>query len=160
MLLKTFSRSFRKWLLPSFLVMAGLLVAFVPLPRATAQPTDRQFRLEMRSFEYSPPVIRVNLGDRVTLKLVSLDVTHGVYVDGYGLNVVAYPGQTVTLTFVADRPGTFRLRCSVTCGALHPFMLGELQVGANTLFWRGAGIAVLTLWGIFWLPRNQQFLLR
>ncbi len=144
----------RWWLVPSFFIMMGLLIAFAPLSYPTARPTDRRFRVEMRAFEYSPPVIRVEPGDQVTLQLVSLDVTHGMYVDGYGLNAIAYPGQTVTLTFVADRSGVFRLRCSVTCGALHPFMLGTLQVGANTLFWRGLGIAVLALFGIFWVHHN------
>jgi len=59
-------------------------------------------------------------GDHVTIDLVSTDVVHGLYLDGYDLNVTADPGQTATLSFVADRSGSFRFRCSVTCGALHP----------------------------------------
>ena len=141
----------RGWLVPSFLITTGLLIAFAPWSYPVGRATDHQFRVEMRAFEFSPPVIRVEPGDQVTLQLVSLDVTHGIYVDGYGLNAVAYPGQTVSLTFVANRPGVFRLRCSVTCGALHPFMLGTLQVGANTLYWRGVGITALALLSIFWV---------
>jgi hypothetical protein len=52
-------------------------------------------------------------------------------------------GPDYPLTFVADRPGTFRLRCSVTCGAMHPFMIGKLQVGNNNLLLRGSGLALL-----------------
>ncbi|MEW5828362.1 MAG: hypothetical protein AB1846_05675, partial [Chloroflexota bacterium] len=76
------------------------------------------------------------------------DVVHGLYVDGYGLDLTADPGRPATLTFTANRPGTFRLRCSVTCGALHPFMTGKLQVGPNLLLWRGLGLAFLALIGI------------
>jgi heme/copper-type cytochrome/quinol oxidase subunit 2 len=47
------------------------------------------------------------------------------------------------LTFVADKEGSFRLRCSVTCGAFHPFMTGKLEVGQNLLIWRATALAVL-----------------
>jgi heme/copper-type cytochrome/quinol oxidase subunit 2 len=59
--------------------------------------------------------------------------------------VVVDPGQTASLTFVADQPGTFRLRCSVTCGALHPFMIGKLNVGPNELLARGIVLSVLAV---------------
>jgi heme/copper-type cytochrome/quinol oxidase subunit 2 len=70
-------------------------------------------------------------------------VAHGLYLDGYDISVEADPGQTGTLTFVADRRGSFRFRCSVTCGAMHPFMIGKLAVGPNTLLYRASGLALL-----------------
>jgi heme/copper-type cytochrome/quinol oxidase subunit 2 len=91
----------------------------------------------------------VNPGDRVTIELQSTDVVHGLYVDGYQVAQTVDPGQTARLTFVADRAGTFRLRCSVTCGPLHPFMIGKLVVGSNALLWRAAGLALLALAGVF-----------
>jgi heme/copper-type cytochrome/quinol oxidase subunit 2 len=91
--------------------------------------------------------LHVNAGDTVTLELVSTDAVHGLYLDGYGVSMEADPGQSVSLTFVADQPGSFRFRCSVTCGALHPFMIGKLTVGGNTLLFRGVGIALLGLLG-------------
>jgi len=127
------------------LSLAALMVAFVPLPRVQATPSEHTFRIEAHSFEFSPAEIAVNKGDRVTIELTSLDVVHGIYLDGYGLHVEADPGQTETLTFTADRAGTFRFRCSVTCGDLHPFMIGKLHVGVNLLFWRGVGLAVLAI---------------
>jgi len=41
----------------------------------------------------------------------------------------------------------------VTCGALHPFMNGKLQVGSNLLLWRGVGLAFVTLLGIFFIRK-------
>ena len=86
-------------------------------------------------------------------RLASTDVVHGLYVDGYDLSVTADPGQPATLSFLANKSGSFRLRCSVTCGALHPFMLGKLQVGTNLLFWRGLGLAFVALLGVFFVRK-------
>ncbi len=70
-------------------------------------------------------------------------MVHGLYLDGYDLEIRTDPGQISELSFTADKAGSFRFRCSVTCGDLHPFMIGKLQVGPNQLMWRGAGLAVL-----------------
>lgn len=137
----------------TILGMVALVVAFAPWPRSVSTPTERFFQIKAGNFAYSPAVLHVNPGDKVTIELVSTDVVHGLYVDGYNVNVTADPGQSTTLSFVADRPGTFRLRCSVTCGALHPFMSGKLQVGSNLLFWRGIGLAFVVLLGIFFIRK-------
>jgi heme/copper-type cytochrome/quinol oxidase subunit 2 len=81
----------------------------------------------------------------VTIEFKAADVVHGLYLDGYSLNLIAEPGQTARLTFVADRPGTFRFRCSVTCGPLHPFMIGKLSVGPNWLLYRAIGLSLLSV---------------
>jgi nitrous-oxide reductase len=125
----------------------------VPFPIASAAPTDRHVRIEASSFQYTPEAITVNPGDHVTIDLAATDVVHGLYIDGYELNVTADPGQTASLSFVADRSGTFRFRCSVTCGALHPFMIGKLNVGSNELLWRGLGFAMLAAVAGVWLVR-------
>src|SRR3990170_6715319 len=133
-------KEYRAWIV---LALTGLFIALVPLPSRITAPTERHLRVEASSFEYQPAVLRANPGDRVTIELVPMDVVHGIYIDGYNLEMHTDPGQTEKLTFITDRPGTFRFRCSVTCGALHPFMIGKLQVGANSLLWRGAGLATL-----------------
>jgi heme/copper-type cytochrome/quinol oxidase subunit 2 len=69
-------------------------------------------------------------------------------VDRYGVSVNADPGQTSRLTFRADRPGSFRFRCNVTCGALHPFLIGKLRVGTDALLYRSLGITLLGGFGM------------
>lgn len=103
--------------------------------------------MEARQFAYSPSEFHVNPGDTVTIQFISTDVVHGLYVDGYGVSVEADPGQTATLTFTAYKPGSYRVRCNVTCGAMHPFMIGKLRVGGNQWLYRSAGLAVLGLIG-------------
>ncbi len=120
------------------LVGTGLLLAPAPLSRL--EPAERTIRIEASSFAFDPGTVRVNEGDRVTVELVAQDVVHGLYIDGYDLSVTADPGRTARLSFVADRPGSFRFRCSVACGALHPFMVGKLKVGRNWLLWRAVGL--------------------
>lgn len=129
-------------------VMAGLVVAFAPLLVQSVPPQERIFRVEARQFAYSPSELNVNPGDIVTIQLVSTDVVHGLYVDGYNTSVEADPGQTATLTFVANKAGSFRVRCNVTCGAMHPFMIGKLTVGTNDWLYRSIGLSTLALAGV------------
>lgn len=129
-------------------VMAGLVVAFAPLPVPTIAPQERTIQIDARQFAYSPSELKVNPGDTVTIQLLSTDVVHGLYVDGYDVSVEADPGQTATLTFVADKPGSFRFRCNVTCGAMHPFMIGKITVGTNNWLFRSSGLAALAIVGV------------
>jgi cytochrome c oxidase subunit 2 len=127
------------------ILLMAIIISVAPIPAAAASPTERNIKVNASSFEYSPAVIKVNRNDRVTLELVSTDVVHGIFIDGYDLEVSADPGQTARLTFVANQGGTFRFRCSVTCGNLHPFMIGKLQVGGNSLLWRAIGLSLVGL---------------
>ena len=131
------------------LFVAGLVVAFVPLPVPSTIPQERIFQIDARQFAYSPAELQVNTGDSVIIHLRSTDVVHGLYVDGYDISVEADPGQTQTLTFTADKPGSFRFRCNVTCGAMHPFMIGKLTVGRNEWLYRSLGLTFLAVLGIF-----------
>ena len=131
------------------LVVAGLVVAFTPLPVSPIAPQERTFRIDARQYAYSPSELKVNAGDTVTIQLVSTDVVHGLYVDGYDVSVEADPGQSATMTFIADKPGSFRFRCNITCGAMHPFMIGKLTVGTNNWLYRSIGLAALAVVGVF-----------
>jgi heme/copper-type cytochrome/quinol oxidase subunit 2 len=125
----------------------GLLVLVVPWPSVILSAGEREVRILARQYVYAPGVLRVSQGDRVTLVLEAEDVTHGLYLDGYAVDLVAVPGRVSRATFVADRPGKFRLRCSKVCGTLHPFMLGELVVTPNAPFWRAMAITLLAAVG-------------
>ena len=129
------------------LATTTLVLLLLPLlgPRLVraATPGERTIRIEAAQYHFDPGTIQVNRGERVTIELVATDVVHGLYLDGYGLELTADPGQTARLTFVADRPGTFRFRCSISCGAMHPFMIGKLRVGNNFLLWAGFGLALV-----------------
>jgi heme/copper-type cytochrome/quinol oxidase subunit 2 len=135
-------------------ILAGALIAFAPLPVRAAAPAMRSIRVEASQFAYTPAVLQVNPGDTVTIELVSTDVVHGLYVDGYGVSVTADPGQTARLTFIADKAGSFRFRCNEPCGALHPFMIGKLQVGPNNSLQRAIGLTFLAAFAMMVMQPN------
>ena len=128
---------------------AALALAFAPFP-AAAQPSPvvRTFRVEAGKFAYLPAELNVNPGDTVVIQLVSTDVVHGLYIDGYDLSVQADPGQTKILSFTASKGGSFRFRCNVTCGAMHPFMIGKCNVGPDMGLVRAAALSMLGLLGL------------
>jgi len=132
------------WILP----LAGLLtiIVFVPLPTPT--PQDRHISIDATQFQFAPGRVEINYGDHVFLTLTASDVVHGFYLDGYGLQEQITPGISQQIEFIANQTGTFRFRCSVSCGPLHPFMIGELVVGPNSPFWRSGSVLLVSLIGL------------
>ena len=133
------------------LFVLGGLILFMPLPMPAYAPQAREFTIEASRFAYTPAILKVNPGDQVTVKLKSLDVVHGLTIDGYSFDLQAEPGQPGEIKFTAGATGVYRMRCSVTCGNMHPFMLGKIQVGRNDLLWRTiVALAVLVLGLLAW----------
>ena len=98
-----------------------------------------EVRLFAGRYEFAPPRISVRAGDRVTFRIRSRDVTHGFAVEGTGIETTVLPGREARVTVPAARAGKLRFRCSVICGPLHPFMVGELVVEPNRWpLWGGA----------------------
>lgn len=165
-----------------------VLIAMVPLFGGVAgmgivhQRSDPQLRevtFEAEKYAYTPARLRVGLGDTLKIRVVSKDVTHGFYLEGFDLEayaraqfpyfyVKAHDGEdedtgyeTVeSYTLIADRIGKFRYRCSVTCGPMHPFMQGELIVGPNYPYAVAIGLSVgimaVSLAGFAWQARNSN----
>lgn len=126
-------------------VLAGMIVLGWP-NHVAGVPVRHDIDLASSQFAYEPGRITVQKGDEVVINLTASDVTHGFYLDGYGVETRVEPGINQQIVFVADQPGKFRFRCSVSCGSLHPFMIGELVVTPNTLFWK-ASLSMLLLLG-------------
>lgn len=147
----------------------ALSTGIAVLAREETPTTPRQIVINAQRFAYDPPVIRVNQGERVRLVLRSLDVTHGLALEGYEVNLMAVPSREVQAEFVASKPGKFRFRCTQTCGNLHPFMSGNLIVEPNwplRLSLGLAGLLSIAFLGLVWTrpdapasgrqPRSQQ----
>jgi heme/copper-type cytochrome/quinol oxidase subunit 2 len=101
-----------------------------------------------KTFEFMPNEIHVKKGERVQIKLRTVDRAHGLnlnlYPEGAGEDgnpglVFDHPqdaakvekGKERIIEFVAARPGTYDFKCSVQCSMLghgHDRMTGKLIV--------------------------------
>jgi nitrous-oxide reductase len=80
----------------------------------------------------TPDIIELQEGDEVTWHITNIekaqDATHGFAVPGANVNLSIEPGEATSLSFVADRPGTFPFYCTEFCSALHLEMMGYMLV--------------------------------
>jgi heme/copper-type cytochrome/quinol oxidase subunit 2 len=83
------------------------------------------------SFALPFPVITVSKGTTVVIEVINNESVepHGFAIDYYyNAGTTLRPHQTVTITFVANKVGVFRIYCNVFC-SIHFFMEnGELNV--------------------------------
>lgn len=72
------------------------------------------FDIEATNFEFSVPEIRVKQGDTVTINFKVSEGFHDWVVDEFNAQTKQLgEGGTETITFVADKTGTFEYYCSV-----------------------------------------------
>lgn len=83
------------------------------------------------SFTYAngrtSPRLFVPVGKPVLVNLVSLDVLHGFYLPAFRVKRDVVPGMKNHVWFVADRPGSYDLFCSVYCGKAHSAMITTVE---------------------------------
>ena len=81
--------------------------------------------------------IRVKVGEPVTIRLTSLDNQHHTdgggkhqwAVDELGVDIIAQPESSNTMTFTPDKAGTYTFYCDICCGGkANPTMSGQLIV--------------------------------
>ena len=102
------------------------LVTAAPSPAAGAAKT---FELTASRFQYDPDTIEVTEGDEVQLTLRSADTKHGLEIKEFKVKIqIPKGGDPVSVTFVADRSGTFAIVCSEYCGSGHRRMKASLVV--------------------------------
>ena len=70
----------------------------------------------------------MNEGDTVNLVISSVDVNHGLGIPQFGVSQQLTAGSTSTVTFVADKAGSYTFFCNVACGSGHGGMRGTLVV--------------------------------
>ncbi|MBM2814778.1 MAG: cytochrome c oxidase subunit [Ignavibacteria bacterium] len=143
--------------LPLLITIFGSVVGFVS-GGGSSKPIRRDIVVKARQYSYEPDRFEVNHGDTLHIRLVSLDVMHGFYLEGYDLDAeipanlktfkIRHPSEgfnwkdTSEIVIIANKRGKFRYRCSHTCGTMHPFMQGEMLVNPNILFNAGLGATV------------------
>ena len=159
------------WII-ALMLIAGGLAGFLTIHFRTSAPEERYVTITAGKYAFDPPVLRVNKGDRIHLSLMSSDVTHGFFLEGYDLDAQIPPGEFTFLlrrpsqseeyetvdevVIVAEHSGKFRYRCSNTCGFMHPFMQGELIVNPNYLYPTSVGMSFGIAIGMLWAFRRPE----
>ena len=112
---------------------------------AASDAAVKTIEISAKKYEFTPSEIRVKAGDRVRLKVHSVDETHGIKLTLYpegstdktivGLkfdhpedNGKVEKNVDQVLEFVAVKPGTYEFKCAKVCGMHHGKMKGELIV--------------------------------
>jgi cytochrome c oxidase subunit 2 len=132
-------------LVPSLIALVFLFVIQSAAAASGSPDAARVIEVTAKKYEFSPSPIRVKQGTKVQLKITATDHVHGfriattseggdangkpglVLASGEGCNRIER-GQTATIEFVAQTPGTYTFKCCVHCGWRHRSMHGELIV--------------------------------
>jgi cytochrome c oxidase subunit 2 len=72
-------------------------------------------------------VLMVPVGRPVALDLTSRDVIHGFFIPAFRLKIDTVPGMTNHAWFIAERPGSHDIFCSVYCGVGHADMRSRVE---------------------------------
>ena len=108
-----------------FITLISLLIFnFKPVVNAFVVDNSnvREITVDAKMFEFNPSIIKVKEGERVRIKINSLDVEHAISIPGLGIDIHG-EGE-----FVAEKKGNFTFSCHIYCGSGHENMKGVLIV--------------------------------
>jgi len=93
--------------------------------------------------EIASPQLYVPQGQQVNFTVQSQDVIHDFWVNQFRLKADAVPGITNTLSFTANRIGTYPVICAELCGLGHNVMRAKVIVMSKSDFqtWLAAAAA-------------------
>lgn len=112
-----------RYLLP-LVLLAGTAPFLLAVP---GEP--RKIEVVAHKYAFEPSKIEVKAGEPVELTFRSRDTKHGFVCKELGLaKVVFTKNEPATVTFTAEKPGTYHFKCARFCGLGHPKMKGEIVV--------------------------------
>ncbi len=107
------------------LALAAALLAPPGRPRADQ---GRVVEITAKRFEFTPSEIALAVGEPVTLRVRSLDVTHGLFLRPLGIDATLEPGKVVEVKVTPRTAGHFSAICDHFCGAGHGNMKLAIDV--------------------------------
>lgn len=112
-----------------FLLGTSCLSSAGALARTSPATPNRVFEVTASRYRFEPALIEVEEGDRVVLRLHSVDGPHGIAIKGQKAKAsIPEDGSLVTVEFVAGKAGVFPFACNEYCGPGHSRMQGRLVV--------------------------------
>lgn len=111
-----------------FFVIGGVFFLNQKKPAMKQESPVKEFSMIAKKWQFDPFTINVKQGDKVRLKIKSIDVSHGFSLLDFNVNENLEPEKEVVVEFIADKKGEFSFFCSVFCGEGHSGMKGKLIV--------------------------------
>jgi cytochrome c oxidase subunit II len=111
------------------ILLAGLCMLALPAigaPRAASAP--RTVEITAKKFAFSPAQVTIKKGETVTLKITSLDRTHGFFQRALNLDTDIEPGKTTEITLTPGQAGEYPVICDHYCGWGHGGMAMTIVV--------------------------------
>jgi cytochrome c oxidase subunit 2 len=135
----------RRWLFAGLACLAMATLGRSQGTEANNAGVVKIIEISAKKYEFIPAEVRVKKGERVQLKVHSVDTTHGAKLEVYpeGSKDKSTPGLKFSepnqnekveknvdqvLDFVAVEAGTYEIKCAKLCGIGHGRMKGKLIV--------------------------------
>lgn len=112
---------------PMLLLALGLLTSCNHTPMYQGPP-NLILHVLMKKWAIVPSRIVVPQGAHVELIITTEDVEHGIGVPALDIDQPVQPGRTTVVKFLALKPGSYPMHCSVLCGRGHDLMKGEIVI--------------------------------
>ena len=133
------------WALTMVLLAVAAVGAVMATIASAQTSAPRVIEVSAKKYEFAPTEIHVKKGERVELRVHSVDETHGIKIDVYPEGAKDKKAQGLlfdhpeangkveknvdqALDFVAAEPGTYDFKCAKLCGMGHRRMQGKLIV--------------------------------
>jgi cytochrome c oxidase subunit 2 len=116
-----------------FFTMAMVVYCKAVEPPLSGEIIDgvRVVKVTAMRYKFIPDPIIVKKGEKVRLVVTSADVEHGLAIKEFKVSRVIPALKTVSIEFVPDKAGTYRVYCNEYCGPGHETMQGKLVVNAD-----------------------------
>jgi len=88
----------------------------------------RTIKMTAELWKFTPNVVRVKQGEKVTLEITGVSGKHGFAIPALGINETIIQGNTASVVIPTDKTGTFDFRCSIQCGSGHNDMTGQIVI--------------------------------
>lgn len=114
----------------SFVMLALFVVTQAIRPQSSTAPQEtKEVQMTAKKYEFSPNTVEVNAGTRIIFKIKALDREHGFEIENVKNSCVTIKkGETVTVEYLAAKPGTVTFSCCVFCGTGHRGMKGKIVI--------------------------------
>lgn len=84
--------------------------------------------VEASNYAFTPAAIHLRKGQKVVLRVVSTEETHGISIPLMNITAILRPGEPLEIPIPTDVAGTFDFFCSIPCGSGHAQMQGTIII--------------------------------